>query len=320
LEEAVTSVLIPFDEQVELILVDNWGDEAAKELARSMSASDNRIKLIYEPLKGIVNALNTGLLHCQGEYIARMDADDISLPGRLRMQMDFLQSHPEVGLISGLVVFSESGHPSEGYKLYTDFINSLITNEQIQQYRFVESPIAHPSVMFRRNLIEKLGGYATETGIPEDYELWLRWLEHGVIMEKLPVPVLVWRDSPDRLSRNDKSYSSDAFSTVRMRYLIKWLNNSKEPMNRPIWIWGAGKYARRKAAFLESSGLRFEGYIDITDKSISGKHPVIHFNNLPPPGTIFVISLVSNRGKPLEIETFLKSRGYQSQRDFVICG
>ncbi|HEX5001095.1 MAG TPA: glycosyltransferase family A protein, partial [Bacteroidia bacterium] len=99
LKEAIESLLYPFDEQIELILVDNCGDAASKQLVASVVQSDQRVRLIQEPVKGIVNALNTGLNHCKGEYIARMDADDISLPGRLQNQAHYLQSHPEVGLV-----------------------------------------------------------------------------------------------------------------------------------------------------------------------------------------------------------------------------
>ncbi|HEX5001194.1 MAG TPA: glycosyltransferase family 2 protein, partial [Bacteroidia bacterium] len=205
-------------------------------------------------------------------------------------------------------------------KMYTDFINTILTNEQILSYRFIESPFAHPSVMFKKSLIRTFGNYSSEPGIPEDYELWLRWLEHGVKMEKLPVPVLMWRDTPGRLSRTSLCYSSEAFNTIRMRYLINWLKKEKIPGRRPVWIWGAGKYAKRKAAILETAGIEFEGFIDVSDQKKSGKHSVIHYNHLPPPGSIFIISLVSNRGKPLEIEAFLINRGYRRSSDFVICG
>ena len=100
--------------------------------------------------------------------------------------------------------------------------NGLLTHEEIALARFVESPLAHPSVMFRRSLVERWGGYA-EGAFPEDYELWLRWLDAGVRMEKLADPLLIWNDSPTRLSRRDPRYAAEAFYRVKARYLARWL-------------------------------------------------------------------------------------------------
>jgi glycosyltransferase involved in cell wall biosynthesis len=318
LDCAIKSILEQDYDDLELVLVDNGATSAAKAIATAFADSDSRVRILNEPQTGIAKALNTGIRNCSGKYIARMDSDDLALPGRIYDQVNFMESHPQVGLVSGLVIFSGDPDYASGFSAYVDQLNRIRFTEEIHRYRFLESPFAHPSVLFRRSLTETFGAYSEDPSIPEDYELWLRWMDAGVIMHKLPRPVLDWHDSPGRLSRTSAAYSRDAFDRVRMKYLVAWMK--KNHGNRHVWTWGAGKLARRKSALLQSEGIPVTGFIDITHQTISGNLPVIHFHHLPPPGEVFIISMVSNRGKPFEIEAFLLDRGYREGRDFVLCG
>jgi hypothetical protein len=83
---------------------------------------------------------------------------------------------------------------------------------------FVEASVAHPSVMFRRELLEKYGGYR-DGPFPQDYELWLRWLEAGVRFGKVDAELLTWNDPPQRLWRTDTRYSVEAFYAIMCRHL-----------------------------------------------------------------------------------------------------
>jgi glycosyltransferase involved in cell wall biosynthesis len=216
LSEAIESVIKQTYNDWELILVNNASNDDSNSIAKRFCNSDSRIKLISEPQKGIAFALNTGLKNCTGNYIARMDADDIMPPDRLQLQAAFLESHQDYGLISGVVNFISEIPDSRGYSSYVDQINKIINDEDIKQKQFLESPFAHPSVMFRKDLIEIFGNYSTEA-IPKDYELWLRWLSEDVKMAKLSAPVICWRDHSIRLSRTHENYHSKAFDDVRFK-------------------------------------------------------------------------------------------------------
>jgi hypothetical protein len=102
-----------------------------------------------------------------------MDADDVSHPDRLSQQLRFLQEHPEVGVVGTQVKGFPSRTLGDGYRRYVAWLNALLTPEQIEREIFVESPLAHPSVLMRRSVVEVLGGYQAVEG-PEDYDLWLR--------------------------------------------------------------------------------------------------------------------------------------------------
>ncbi len=219
--------------------------------------------------------------------------------------------NPNIGLVSGQVRFIS--HNAEGYDAYVEQINSWRTEEDIMRYRFVESPVAHPSVMFRRSLIDQYGNYSTEA-IPEDYELWMRWLTAGVRFTKIPEVVLDWYDSPGRLSRTHDNYARRAFDRVRMEHLLKVLPPLLK--GRPLWVCG-GKYARKKATWLSNHGIPVGGIVDLIPRRLT-EFASLTYAELPPPGVLFLLSMVSNRGGYRIVEWTLGARGYQHDRDFLL--
>lgn len=313
--KAIGSILVQEGVSWELILVNNHSDPVSSAIALEYAGSDPRVKIVVEPEAGIAGALNKGIKLATGTFIARMDADDESLPDRLRMQSRYLLNHPQVGLVSGKVVYSGPAENTAGMRSYVEQINSLVTGEEIYRHRFVESPFAHPSVMYRKELIEKFGGYTTDE-VPEDYELWLKWFSKGVTMEKVPAEVIIWHDHETRASRTLPNYTAPAFDRVRLTYLALHLRQNNP--ERPVFVWGGGKLSRKKAAVLTDFGVPVKGFIDVAaNRKISG-FETINYLDLPLPGEVFVISMVSNRGKYREIDQFLKSKGYRSEVDYIL--
>lgn len=316
LRRAVDSMLDQTYPHFELLLVNNASTDATSSIIHEYATLDTRVRPLYESQKGIAFALNHGVREAKGPYIARMDADDVSYPTRLEKQVAFMEQHPEIGLVAGLINHEGSSTDTEGYAEYVRQLNRWNTEAQLRHYRFVESPFAHPSVLFRKELMDAYG-YYTEAEEPEDYELWLRWFQHGVRMHKLAEPVLGWYDSPTRLTRTDPRCSAECLDAVRYRYLAQWLKSRKDTLP-PLYVWGGGKLANRKMKRLqEYSGIPIAGIIDIKEKT-GAPLPHIHYLNLPEPGRIFVVSMVSNRGKYQEIDDFLQQRGYVAERDYVL--
>ncbi len=317
LERAVASVLGQDETAIELIAVDDGSSDASGELLERAALADNRVRVLHRPHAGIVAALNAGLETARGSYIARMDADDISMPQRLSSQRRLLDSHPSVGLVSCLVAFDTQEH-NEGYRRYAEWTNSLVTHEQIRRNRFIESPLAHPTVMFRYELIERLGAYR-DGDFPEDYELWLRWLDAGVRMEKVPEVLYHWRDPAGRLSRIDPGYRDEAFYRCKALYIARLLHRT---VHRPILVWGAGRPTRKRAGMLTVHGITIAAYIDIDPRKIGRAlhgRPVLAPDELPPAGEVFVLSYVGSRGARERIRGALVERGYVEERDFVCC-
>jgi len=169
--------------QWELIVVDDGSTDETAELLRRLAAAEPRLRVVTIPHGGIVNALNTGLASVRAPLVARMDADDESHPDRLAAQVTLLRDRPEVGLAGCLVEFGGDRQRQAGYARHVDWLNSVVSSDDIALNRFVESPFAHPSVMFRLALTREHGGYR-HGEFPEDYELWLRWIEAGVVTNR----------------------------------------------------------------------------------------------------------------------------------------
>ena len=312
LEEAIQSILSQTYNHWELLLLDDGSTDGSSHLAQMYAALDSRIKHHYLDHGGIVKTLNTGIQLSNSPLIARMDADDISLPERLDKQVQYLGQHPDIGLASCLVEHLATESTQQGYLEYINWINSLTDSEEIHLRRFVESPFAHPSVIFRRELIEQHGGYL-EGDFPEDYELWLRWLDAGVQIAKVPETLLNWRDLPHRLSRQDPRYRLEAFYRMKFQYIKKILPE------KPLWIWGAGRTTRQRAGWLEEQGVKIEGYYDVDPQKTGDPQTgliVKNYHDLPPPGKIFLLTLVSIRGVREEIFEFLTGKNWQEGEDY----
>jgi len=315
ISRAIQSIINQTFVSWELILVNNGSTDCSVKLAECAAKADSRIKIINESCKDIVNALNTGLLQCKGEYIARMDADDESLPNRLSWQFNFMNLNPEIDLSSGLVKHVSNNGESRGYKIYVDWINSLITNEQIHLNQFIESPFAHPSVVFTKKALQKYGGYS-EGDFPEDYEMWLRWLNMGAKCQKIEKEILIWNDFPTRLSRTDERYKADAFNSIKIQYLDKWLKKYN-PFFPEIAIWGAGKIGRKNALLLEKLGHKIIFFIDVSLKKIIHNNCMM-YTDIPKAGDCFIVNFVGNRGAAPLIKKELVSKGYIEGKSFIM--
>lgn len=303
----------------ELIALDDGSDDGTADILAAAARGDSRVRAVRSPRPGLVPALNAGLGLARGEFLARMDADDESHPERLAAQFAMLQREPTLGVAGCLVAYGGDRAAGGGYALHVDWLNSLVTPEQIALNRFIESPHAHPSVMVRRAVVAEHGGYR-EGDFPEDYELWLRWLDAGVRMAKVPRPLLTWHDSPARMSRRDARYAPEAFYRVKAPWIARELERIGG--GRAVWIWGAGRPTRKRAAELEKHGRRIAGFIDIDPKKTGrrvGGVPVIRPADLPPPGRIFVLGYVATRGARDLIRAALTGRNYDEGRDFLMC-
>lgn len=318
LQAAIESILEQTEERWELIVVDDGSDDGSADIIRRYARRDPRVRPRFEPHRGIVAALNAGLGHARAPYIARMDADDRSAPERLDRQLRYLEAHPGTGLVACRVQHQGDEKATAGYARYVRWINGLTGPRQISINRFIESPLAHPSVLFRRELVEQYGGYRPGP-FPEDYELWLRWLHHGVRMAKVPQTLLQWHDTPGRLSRTGDRYSAEAFYRLKARYLARWLR-AGNPHHPRVVTWGAGRTSRRRAALLEEHGIRITHHIDVDPHKIGQRihgRPVWSPDDIPASGRHFIVSYVGLHGVNAEIQAHLESRGYRLGRHFI---
>ena len=262
LDQAVSSILAQTAENLELVLID---DHSTDDAITNLDLSDPRIKIYASKGQGVVNASNTGFGHSQGKFIARMDADDISLPDRLACQLGYLQQHPEVHIAGTCVeIFSETGIMG-GLERYQYWLNSVREPAQVRNQIFIESPLPNPSLMFRRAALHQLGGYR-DNGWPEDYDLLLRADAAGMQMGK-PDPVLLrWREHESRLTHTDSLYKRERFMRAKTHFLVH-----HRLKGRRVVIWGAGPTGRQIHDLLISEGGTVAGFIDVHPRRIGGQ-------------------------------------------------
>ena len=172
--------------------------------------------------------------------------------------------------------------------------------------------------MFRADLPGRYGGYR-QGDFPEDYELWLRWLEAGVVMAKLPETLLTWNDPPQRLSRVDPRYAAEAFHRIKAGYLARFLA-ARNPFHPDVIVAGAGRITRRRACHLLDYGVRITAWLDVdprkVDKVVAGR-PVWPLFRVPPPDACFVVPYVASRGATAFLTTFLEARGFVAGRSYL---
>lgn len=312
LAAALDSLFAQTDNDCEIIAIDDASTDQTAAILKQRSVRDTRLRVLSTAPgseQGIVAALNLGISAATGRYIARMDADDICHAERLRLQAEYLDTHAAVGLVASRVQFAGDRQAQRGLALFVDWTNELLTSGDIARARFVETPIIHPSVMFRRQLIRLHGGYRCGD-FPEDYELWLRWLDQGVHFAKLPQVLLEWTDRPDRLTRTDSRYAPEAFFRVKAPYIARWLA-ANNPAHPRVVVWGAGRTARLRFRWLAAEGIEPIAYIDIDPKKIGWKIagvPVVSADEIP--AEAFVLIYVGKRGARRLIEHCLGDRPY----------
>ncbi len=265
LAECIASLERQTRTDFEVVAVDDGSGDGSGERLEAWARRDARVRVLRRPPRGIVAALNAGLAECRAPLVARMDGDDVAHPRRLELQAELLRRRPETGVASCLVRHFPWRGVAGGFRRYEAWLNELVEPGEIARERFVESPVAHPSITVRRELLEAVGGYR-ERGWPEDHDLVLRLLQRGVVFAKVPRILHFWRERGDRLSRRDPRYGRDRFLACKAHHLVAGPLATKPA----VVFWGAGPTGRRLARLLEQDGVRAAAFVDV-DPRLAGR-------------------------------------------------
>jgi glycosyltransferase involved in cell wall biosynthesis len=298
----------------ELVAVDDGSTDGTAMMLAVFSREDPRVRVISRPAEGLVTALNAGLAACRAPLVARMDGDDICHPRRLELQLQYLSAHQEVGLVGCGFRHFPRALMRDGMKAYEEWQNNLISAAAIHRDLFVESPFAHPTVVFRRELISGAGGYR-DRGWPEDYDLWLRLARSGVIFAKLPQTLLFWRDRPERLTRSSAHCSADAFRACKAHHLGRmFLRGEKK-----VTLWGAGMEGKAWRKTLAGKGIEVRRWIDVDPRKIG---QIIHGAPVVPPGDLVpgeekILITIGAKGARPQVREWAARAGLAEGEDFL---
>jgi glycosyltransferase involved in cell wall biosynthesis len=264
LVECLRSLSLQTQEDHEVIAVDDGSSDRTLEILRAFASGDSRLRVLATPPRGIAPALNAALSLARGDLVARMDADDFAHPERLRIQAARLREDPRTEVLGCRVrLRSSPGQKNAGMGRYVSWLNGLLDHESIVRDIFVESPLAHPSVMMRTPTLRDLGGYREFSG-PEDYDLWLRAHARGLRFAKVKEVLVSWRDSPERLSRNDPRYGHEPFLLAKLSALEAGLLKAR----RGVVLWGAGPIGKGWSRALRGRGHLVLAFVEVDPRKI----------------------------------------------------
>ncbi len=212
LRRALASLVTQTFADLEIVVVDDGSDDETPTIIATAAAGDSRIVAVRQDHAGFSSAANHGLAVARGEYIGRLDADDIALPDRFAIQVAFMDAHPEVGVVGGSMVVIDE-HERKLHRMY-------YPTENVDAEMLKYSALGHPATLIRRSLMVELGGYRRAFVHAEDYDLWLRIAERARLAN-LPDVVTYYRAHPGQISvaywRSQQGCASVAREVAYMR-------------------------------------------------------------------------------------------------------
>jgi glycosyltransferase involved in cell wall biosynthesis len=239
LREAVDSVLGQSWRDLELVIVDDGSRDATPEILAEAAARDPRVRVLRREHAGVAASLAAACAAARAPLLARMDADDVALPERLARQVAFFSAHPEVGVLGTGVEFVDARGRVLGSV-------RPVESHALACWRLLfRPPVGHPTVMARRELVERAGGYDPAFDGAEDYELWTR-LARVTRFANLPEPLLRYRVHAQSVTKRAPGAMRDATVRARQRFFESLLGRAPEP-ERFEWLARAERGSRRLA-------------------------------------------------------------------------
>jgi glycosyltransferase involved in cell wall biosynthesis len=316
LDLCLRSIARQTERRFECLIVDDGSTDGSVTIAGDHQRRDGRFRLLSGPHRGLVATLNRGLAACRAPLVARMDADDVMHRQRLADQLAVLLGQPELSAVGCHVRLFPRSELTDGLRSYEGWLNSIDSPQRVVQDAFVECPVAHPTLVIRRPVLEALG--YRDQGWPEDYDLVLRMVAAGHRIGVVPRRLLMWRDGPNRLSRTDGAYTDLAFTACRAHFLAAGLLAGRDDYVL-CGYGGTGKALRRALAV---HGKRPAAIVDLHPGRLGQRifgAPVIPPEALAEWRSIPILASVAGQAARDEIRAALAEMGFIELRDFVYC-
>ena len=204
----------------ELLIVDDNSTDNGYAIVSEWAKKDSRIRLFKSTGSGIISALQLAYSQSKGEFITRMDSDDIMSPDKLKIMVNDLKTCGKGNVSIGLVKYFSEGQLGDGFKSYEKWLNQLSSTGTNFREIYKECVIPSPCWMVHRSDFESCGAFESFT-YPEDYDLTFRMFEAK--LKCIPTDSILhhWRDYPLRASRTDSNYADNTFMHLKLHYFLK---------------------------------------------------------------------------------------------------
>ena len=251
--ECLNSILSQTYKDWELIAVDDHSTDYSYKTLLAYAKTDSRIKTIKNAEQGIITALRKAYTQAKGQFITRMDSDDIMASDKLELLLTQLQSKGEGHLAVGLVTYFSQNELGEGYRAYAEWLNLLSNTESNFSDIYKECTIPSPCWMISRNDFDRSGGFTLDV-YPEDYDLAFRYRKAGLKITSVKKVIHHWRDYETRTSRTDKNYSDNRFSELKVMHFL----DQDYDATLSLVLWGAGNKGKKIASLLNNAEVSFQ--------------------------------------------------------------
>ena len=246
LEECVNSILNQSLKQWELIAVNDRSKDKSMSILNEYSSRDERIRVLNNPGNGIVDALNTALKESGGQFITRMDADDVMPENKLQLFYDAIQHNPEA-IVTGKVKYFAKGSISKGYLEYESWLNERCDEGDHWKWIYRECVISSANWLATKSAVSfDKGAY------PEDYHMVLNWYAEQREIKSLKDVTHLWREHPKRTSRNSKHYQQEAFFELKLGHFFE----TDRDESRPLMVMGKNQKAKLIQTVFEETRCR----------------------------------------------------------------
>jgi glycosyltransferase involved in cell wall biosynthesis len=239
----------------ECIVVDDGSSDQSREVVQYYALDDERFISIDNSGAGIIEALRSGSRISSGQYITRMDADDIMLPRKLELLLHVCERGT---VATGQVEYFASGKSlGMGYTSYAEWLNTNMNAAQPWQDIYRECVVPSPAWMLHRSDFESIGAFGSDR-YPEDYDLCFRMYAAGLQIASTSQVVHQWRDYDNRTSRTDEHYSDNRFLDIKIDYFLRLDYSTSDR----LVLWGAGRKGKAIAKRLINLDLSFKWVTD----------------------------------------------------------
>lgn len=314
LAACIQSVIEQTFQNWEMILIDDGSTDGSYNTVNAFAEQDARIQLFKNLGSGIIDALQLALSKSKGEFITRMDSDDIMMPNKIEVLANNLLTHGKKHVAVGLVKYFAEGGVKPGYKSYENWLNKLTRTGSNYNEIYKECVIPSPCWMVYRTDLLACDAFNPHI-YPEDYDLTFRFYKSGYKCIPCNEILHQWRDYSTRTSRTHIHYAQNHFTSLKINHFLDIDFNP----NKTLVVWGAGTKGKIIAQTLVERNIDFEWICDNPKKigkDIYGKtmQPFETLSKIKNPQSIIT---VANKVAQKEIRAYLKNLDLKPVEDYV---
>ncbi len=295
----------------ELLIVDDHSSDNSIGVSKEFIKADTRIRTCSNDGHGIIPALSMAFANTSGNYVTRMDADDIMPQGRLEKMVDKLEDAAPKTVVTGLVKYFADQPVSDGYLNYEKWLNEVNLKGEQWQNIYRECVIASPNWMARRSELLEINAFQ-ESAYPEDYELVFRWYQNNFTITNINAVTLLWREHPLRTSRTSSNYNQRAFFKLKIEKFL-------ELENRPgdVVLWGSNAKANLAAEVLRGNGVPFH-WMDLAEEITRRRDQEIgHYRDIEQLDQVkLLIAVYPGATERKRLEAYLSGLGLEMGKEY----